>query len=294
MREILLMVLLTTVMGYAGGGTGFTALEIGTGARAAGMGEAFVASADDASGLFWNPAGSAWKRQRQVHFTYNSWIQGIHHNAASLTVPTTTGSFGIGLMLNSIDGFERRIIASEEPIGTFSVHDFCVLLHYARLVRKDLSFGVNFKYLNEKIYLDNANGYMVDLGVRYQSPLTGLFLAGALQNFGFAAKMAEETIRLPQTVRVGAAYHVPLQAVAVTVAGDFVRVIDKGSFLNLGIEAFVVPALALRFGYQAGYDDKNISGGFGIVMGPIFIDYAYVPFGSDLGDSHRFSLALDF
>lgn len=292
-KEVLCFVMMTTAL-YAGGETGVAALKIGAGARATAMGEAFVATADDASGLFWNPAGTAWNSRRQAHFTYNSWIQGIHHNIASVTAPTAHGVIGVGLMLNTIDGFERRTIASEEPLGTFSAHDFALLLHYARRVNDALSLGVNFKYLNEKIYLDDANGYMIDLGVRWQSPVAGLYVAGALQNLGFTTQMAEEKLRLPQTARLGAAYRLPLQPAAVTLAADFVQIFSEDSYVNVGVEAYVVPSLALRCGYQAGYADKDVSAGFGLHIGPLFVDYAYVPFGRDLGDSHRFSLTMDF
>jgi hypothetical protein len=279
---------------YAGGETGLAALKIGAGARATAMGEAFVAIADDASGVFWNPAGSAWTNKRQAHFTYNSWIQGIHHNIASMTTPTRYGSFGIGLMLNSIDGFERRTIASEEPLGTFSAHDFSLLLNYSRLLRPGLSLGVNLKYLNEKIYLDDANSYMIDLGVRYQAALPGLFVAASLQNFGYSTQMAQEKIRLPRTLRLGAAYRLPVKLVQMMLALDYVQVLKEDSYLNVGTEMFVLPALALRLGYQTGFEEKGLSAGFGVNIGRVEIDYAYVPFGRDLGDSHRFSLTLAF
>jgi hypothetical protein len=279
---------------HAAGETGLAALKIGAGARATAMGEAFVAIADDASGLFWNPAGSVWMNKRQAHFTYNSWIQGIQHSIASMTTPTRYGSFGFGLMLNSIDGFERRTIASEEPLGTFSAHDFSLLLNYSRQVRPDLSLGINFKYLNEKIYLDNANGYMVDLGVRYQAPVPGLFLAASLQNFGFSTQMAQEKIRLPRTLRLGAAYRLPFKPVQMLVAMDYVQVVKEASYVNIGAEVLVLPALALRLGYQTGFEEKDLSAGFGVNIGRVEIDYAYVPFGRNLGDAHRFSLTLAF
>jgi hypothetical protein len=41
----------------AAGTTGLNFLKIGVGAKAVGMGEAFRAVADDASALYWNPAG---------------------------------------------------------------------------------------------------------------------------------------------------------------------------------------------------------------------------------------------
>jgi hypothetical protein len=49
--------------------TGLAFLEIGGGARATGMGEAFTAVIDDPTSLFWNPAGSASLTSRQAHLT---------------------------------------------------------------------------------------------------------------------------------------------------------------------------------------------------------------------------------
>ncbi len=271
-------------------------LKVGVGARATAMGEAFVATADDASGLYWNPAGTVWILQRQAHFTHNSWIQGISHNVAALTFPTSYGSFGIGLLLNNIDGFESRTIASEEPTGTFSSHDFSMSLNYSRKLNENLSVGANLKYINEKIYIESANGYMIDLGTRFITPVHGLIVAGAVQNLGFTTKMSTENIRLPQTLRLGAAYNLPFQQLddKVMLAADYVQIFDEQSHINIGAQVRPIAVLALRAGYQTGYDEKDLSAGFGLSLDWLNIDYAYVPFGRNLGDSHRFSVTTTF
>lgn len=294
--KIILIVLVCAASGFSAGETGLAVLKIGVGARAAAMGEAFTALADDASGIYWNPAGSAWIEKREAHFSHNSWIQGMSHNVASMTFPTKIGAFGLGLLLNNIDGFERRISASAEPLGTFSSHDFSVSLNYSRRLGDRLSIGGNFKYINEKIYVDDANGYMLDLGARYEAPVDGLWLAAALQNFGFTSTLAAEDIRLPRTMRVGAAYNLPFEIVRdkLLFAVDYVQLIDQDAHLNMGAQYCPVPLLALRIGYQTGFDSKDLSAGFGIEMGWLDIDYAYVPFGRNLGDSHRFSLTTCF
>jgi len=43
-------------------------LKIGVGGRAASMGEAFVAVANDASALYWNPAGITQLEKKASHF----------------------------------------------------------------------------------------------------------------------------------------------------------------------------------------------------------------------------------
>lgn len=293
---ITIIFLLCSTALFAAGETGLAVLKVGVGARATAMGEAFVASSDDASGIYWNPAGSAWIENRQAHFSHNSWIQGINHNVASLTFPTAVGSFGIGLLLNNVEGFERRTIASEEPTGTFSAHDFSFALNYSRKVMDNLSVGANFKFFNEKIYVEDASGYMVDLGARYVTPVSGLVVAGALQNLGFTTEMLEEKITLPQTVRLGAAYALPFAALKdkALLAADYVQIFDDASHINLGVEVLPVEVISLRSGYQTGFDDKGLTAGFGLHINWLDIDYAYVPFGHDLGDSHRFSLTTTF
>ena len=295
-RISILSVLFFATLSFAAGETGLAVLKVGVGARAVALGEAFTATADDASGLYWNPASSTWIEKRQAHFSHNSWIQGINHNVASLVFPTKIGSFGIGLLLNNMEGFERRTIASAEPTGTFSAHDFSFALNYARMLTDELSLGINFKFFNEKIYIEDASGYMVDLGARYLTPVEGLYVAGAIQNLGFTTEMAQEKIRLPQTLRLGTAYTLPIEALGdkVLLAADYVQIFEESSHINIGTEVTPVDVLSIRAGYQSGFEEKGISAGFGLHLSWLDIDYAYVPFGRDLGDSHRFSLTTIF
>jgi hypothetical protein len=51
--------------------------------------------------------------------------------------------------------------------------------------------------------------------------------------------------------------------------------------------------LALRAGYQIGYDAKGYSAGLGIRYGLLQFDYAFVPFLNDLGNTHTFALTFN-
>ncbi len=55
-------------------------LKIGVGGRAAALGEAFMAISDDASALYWNPAGLAQFTKNQVIFSHNIWVVDINHD----------------------------------------------------------------------------------------------------------------------------------------------------------------------------------------------------------------------
>lgn len=292
---LLLLVALQTA-GFAAGEAGMAALKIGAGARAAAMGEAFMAVSDDVTAVFWNPAGLAGLESRQAHFTHNEWIQDVRHEVAGLAVPTGVGTFGLGLMLNNVDGFERRTIASEEPLDTFSAQSFAITLSYARPVGEALAIGLNLKYLNEKIYIDDANAFMADLGVQYRGLADGLVLAAAVQNIGASTAMDEEKIDLPMASRIGAAWRLPVAIFdqRLNMAADYVSIFSEKSYLNFGAEAEPVDNVFLRLGYQTGFKEKSISAGFGLHFDHLKIDYGYVPFTADLGNTHRFSITTLF
>ena len=292
----MLIIALTVSTSFAAGTTGLSFLKIGVGARATSMGGAFTALADDATGQFWNPAGPAWLEDRYIHFTHNSWIQGINHEVANITFPAFKGSLGIGLILNDIGDIEHRTIASEEPLGTFSAHDFSIGINYAKKVGDNFSVGLNAKFINEKIYFDSANGFAFDLGVKYRLSKSGLFFGGALQNLGSMSELAQQPITLPQTLRLGTAFVTPFRFLNSTwiMSADYVKVKEEDGHLFLGAEVQTFSILSFRVGYQTGFEERDMSAGFGLFFRRFNFDYAYIPFSSDLGSSQRISIITSF
>ena len=71
----------------AAGTTGLNFLKIGVGGRPAGMGEAFVAVADDASALYWNPAGLARLTSPEAIAMHNEWFQGMRYEYLGYVQP---------------------------------------------------------------------------------------------------------------------------------------------------------------------------------------------------------------
>ena len=68
-----------------------TFVKIGLGARAVAMGEAFVPVADDATTMYWNPAGLALLEARHLHVSHTEWPADIDYDPqqpfAGLTQP---------------------------------------------------------------------------------------------------------------------------------------------------------------------------------------------------------------
>ncbi|RQW05876.1 hypothetical protein EH222_09435, partial [candidate division KSB1 bacterium] len=55
-------------------------LNIDIGARAIGMGGAYVSVADDIMSMYWNAAGMARVDGSEATFTYNRWLADISYN----------------------------------------------------------------------------------------------------------------------------------------------------------------------------------------------------------------------
>ena len=55
-------------------------LKIPVGARAAGMGGAFVSMVDDPSALYWNPGGLPRIERFAIFIDHSPWLPGLQHN----------------------------------------------------------------------------------------------------------------------------------------------------------------------------------------------------------------------
>ena len=301
-KKLLLILLLITVIISNGiarenpASTGLSFLKIGAGARAVGMGEAFTAVVDDASGTYWNPAGLAHTTGSELIFTHNKWLQDITNEYVAISFHVGENVFGISFISNNVEGIERRVKPTAEPLGEINAHDVMFGLSYARFLTPDISLGATAKFLYEKIYVESSSGVAVDLGLHYQTKIKGLRTGLTLQNFGYITELKDESVKLPQTIRIGLAYQLLFQLFQgdFLVASDWVKIIESSSHFNLGVEYSFKGFFALRCGYLTGYEDKGFQGGFGIGFKRYRLDYAFVPFSSDLGNSHRLSFGMMF
>ncbi|MFH1010017.1 MAG: UPF0164 family protein, partial [bacterium] len=71
-------------------------LGIAVGARALGMGGAFVSVADDATALYWNPAGIARLSSYEVILVHTDWISDLSYDFVGVVFPLRgAGALGI-------------------------------------------------------------------------------------------------------------------------------------------------------------------------------------------------------
>lgn len=136
---------------------------IGAGARSSGMGGAFVAIADDATSIFWNPAGLTHLLEKEVSVVgrFDNSIWDFPSSLAVLT-PNTAGSFSLNFASFAYPTkiFKRNFTAA---LSIASIYDFNF---NDKIFRVDPGGTVNINYLIE----EEAKGklYQISSGFAYE------------------------------------------------------------------------------------------------------------------------------
>lgn len=277
------------------GSTGLSFLKVGVGARALGMGEAYSAIASDPSGTYYNPAALSSAATPQLMLMHKEWIQGTR--TEYIAANSSLGSLTLGISANttSVNDIELRTIPGP-PLSTFDARNVALGLSAAYAVDSFLGVGATAKYLYEKILVYDAAGLAFDIGARYKTPWN-VNVAIALNNLGSMSQLENTSSELPTLFRFGASYIADLQHIdgSLILSSDIVSFTrESKTHLHVGAEINYSHAVALRAGYQTGYDAKNFSAGIGLYYGIVQMDYAFVPFRYELGTAHTFSLLLRF
>ncbi len=274
------------------GSSGLTFLKLGVGGRALAMGEAATATGDPEA-VFYNPASTAFAETPGIMLMHKEWFQDVA--TEYLSAQAAIGGIHLGASLNStsVSNIEYR----EEPgppIGTFDARNAAIGLTAAYRIDTSIAVGITGKFLYEKILIDEASGLGVDLGLAYTTPWNIRFGASA-ENLGSMNALRDESSLLPTIYRVGAAYTtaVPSLSGNATLAADMVRFSRDGtSHLHIGGEYVYSASLAIRAGYQTGYDARSFTTGLGVHYSIFHIDYAFMPTQYDLGSAHTLSLSV--
>lgn len=276
------------------GETGLAFLKIGVGARAAGMGEAYVAVGQDASATYWNPAGIANALGTEVHATHNEWISDVRYEYLAAVRGLRGHAIGVHAAVLHMGELEGRDLDGNFT-QSFRAYDFSAGVTYARRVSRALELGVTGKVLYEKIEDYSATGFAGDMGLRYRTPVRGLTAAATLTNVGPTMSFVEDDFSLPAAGRVGAAYRTRALLQGLIVAADLRFPNDSDPRGHVGVEIAPHELFALRGGAKLGYDEELGGVGFGVHWQTYTFDYAFVPFSSEseLGDTHRISVTWE-
>ncbi len=290
-------------------------LKIGIGARSVALGEAYVALANDAEALYWNPAGISQFRQNDLFFSYNQWFADIKVSYSGLVYHLNPAN-SIGAFFASLSCDDMRETTELQPFGTgryFSYGDMLVGLTYARNMTNKFSFGITLKYLQETMAELTMSGFLFDLGTYYKTGWKSIRFAVAVTNFSnemgpegsFTYKNLDNTFVTvskfqkfspPIAFRIGVAgelYQSKQHKLTTSVQLNHPN--DNSENLNFGAEYWFGNIMALRAGYTSNRVDRDISLGGGINIpvggGGLRIDYSYANYGR-LGFVNQYSMHI--
>ncbi|MCD6163137.1 MAG: PorV/PorQ family protein [candidate division Zixibacteria bacterium] len=173
------------------GTVGLKFLDIGVGGRALAMGEAYTAIADDASSVFWNPAGTANIESGDFFAGYTKWPADINLYSFAIAKNANLPLMGTGTLTFSSTllntGKMNRITEYDSDgdfSGTFAYEDYSVGMTIGKYLTDKFAFGATAKYLHEKIDYWDIDSWAVDIGTYYETGFKSIRIGMAIMNFG--------------------------------------------------------------------------------------------------------------
>lgn len=301
---LLLVLLLLPVMllGQAKVGTaGAQFLKLGVSARAIGMGEAFVAVSNDATAMYYNPAGLTQLYNREAVFTHVAYPASINYEFAGVAMPLYRlgGVVGVGVyMLNAGDINETTY---EYPLGsgrTFGAREYAIGLSYGRNLTDRFSVGLTLKLIDEMYEDERSTGWAADVGTSYDTGFRDFKISMVITNFGPDMTFIRESYPLPINFRFGGAINVlEMEHHQGVFALEAAHPSDNLEKYNAGFEYRYNERYFLRLGKKFNYDEASLSFGGGVWLPynkmQLRIDYGYQDMGR-LDQAHRFTLGLTF
>ena len=300
------------------------AFSIGVGARALGMGSAFVSIVGGTSSIYWNPAGLSWEGRRELLAMHSERFGGeVNYDFIGYSQPLGTGEegsvLGFGMIRLGVTGIRETAVENpgEDPgpdnrpfaVGSVGTAQYQFLIGYATEVNKRFRVGGNVKIVHKDLSTAKGTGFGFDLGAIVPlgkgRPLSlGIVLQDVPTTF-VAFDTGERETTAP-TLRTGLSLNDPFRVPGggvIVAAATSVRFTGRGSTadqvdldplslnFHLGGEYRIGEQVALR----GGLDEGTPTAGGGIRLKNLAADYAWFASpGEGLDNTHRVSIGFYF
>jgi len=291
-------------------------LKIGAGARALGMGEAFVAVADDGTAGYWNPAGLVFVERREldalhaeqfgslVNYDFLSYTHPLEHGASRSSVigltmirsaiddiPVFKSGAGVlydvgrdGIPDTHDEGEGDGILGPGEYVAPDpgnvefkSDTDLGFLLSYARPLSSRLAAGATAKIIRQQLIDNSSFGIGTDVGVMYTP---NDWLTAGLRVADATTTLISWDTGRRETVQPSARAGLAVMRDVPQLQGVVTLAADADVSFDGGTEArgFVGAEYWYHrtFAIRLGDDAGNLAGGAGIRWSRFGLDYAFM------------------
>ncbi|MFH5883198.1 type IX secretion system outer membrane channel protein PorV [Halalkalibaculum sp. DA3122] len=250
--SLILFVLTLSPLKAQVGITSVPFLQIEPDSRGAGMGNTGVAIADNASAVFWNPAGLAYQKGNQISITHAEWLPAFN---ADLFYDYLVGKYyveGIGTIGGHITylNLGEQIRTNEQGLeqGRFNSYEFAGGVSYGGKINENVAIGGGVRFIYSSLAegtvgqqtINPGSSIAVDLSTLYRSNSfeflrrDAQFSAGFnLSNLGPGIQYTDNAQKdpLPTVLRMGWALEWNLDPEGIntiTIANDISKIMARG------------------------------------------------------------------
>ena len=268
-------------------------LELGAGARALGMGEAYSAVADGPDAVYWNPAGLAQMTRPEIVYTRSELPAGLHHDfvAAGAPIRVLQGALAFAFTRLSQESLDL-VNASNQNLGSFSPHSEVYALAYGHKFPEydstasyrgyygnawdlpaldrpfmedpepwtgEISAGLSLKAIQDDLGTRKASAFAVDGGAMFRPEgLHELILAGALRNLGSKIRFISYAEPLPGELAGSVAYEGRVEDWRLLPAFEADVPYAGNPYVKLGFEAQRLVSQGVWAAARLGFSSRSV------------------------------------
>lgn len=282
---------------------------LGAGARSLGLGSAFVAISDDATAVYWNPAGLVHIDRREVQVQHAEQFGGsVNHDVFTLAGPSRFGGLGVGLLRLGVDGIPLTALEDPgRPLGpdnrpvvsqVVGATDYSLYLAYGRRVLPNLMVGTSLKLIWRDLSAGSGSGFGLDIGVHYR-PRPILTLGLVVRNLSRTKITFDSgaTDRIPPSLLIGLSATKRLPAVRGRLTLSLSAHLGEEKSGLEGVEGFqggLEYVFKDRLAFRLGAEGDHLTAGTGLRLADRFaLDLAFLENGR-LDNTFRISASFYF
>lgn len=293
-------------------GSGLDFLNIGPSSRLLSISEAGTSTLTGASAIYTNPSLLAFEATSSVDLSYTLWISEVNNQFAAVNFLRNRTAVAFGVFSSKADDFEARNNPGPSA-GTFSVSYLSLAGAVAHRLGP-VSAGITAQYLREEVFQFIANGYAFNVGTSAEmfdrrvrvgisvnntgemeeldavaTPVPSTFNAGVTA--GIIEFVTPGPNDLPVLLSIHANYSKPIEEQPTS---DYVNRNPHDGFMSIALSADAAGLFSFQSGYKFGPTERPVSFGLGLIMDPVRVNYAMVPFTTGFGTVHSFGIQYNF
>jgi len=281
--------------------------ELGTSARAIGMGGAVVAAASDPSAIYYNPSRPSGFSRTSALFLHSEEFSGlVSHNYLGISFHSPLQSVGFAVLHNGVSGIPLTALhdttdsvgPNNRPYVWRRVNATQVVgyVNYARTLSPYVAVGGNVKIIYNDLGVGSAFGMGLDLGATL-TPMTDIDVGLRIRNASTSPLFwdtGKRELMMPRAA-LGLAKSFRISRDRLTLSLEAEGNVEGLEFTpNYGVEYGFRNVLFGRLGVYRG----NFAMGVGLRIKRFHVDYGYAagaaPDARDLGSPQQISGGFEF